>query len=52
MHAKIFLKVVFKFSDWGIYGTTTSFHEMQNVRPLLDQMSVTLSFKNKFYTFV
>ena len=51
MRAKKFVKVVLKFWDWGIFGTTASFYEMHTARPLLDQMSVTVSFKNKFFLF-
>ena len=47
MHAKIILKVVLKSWDYDIFGTTTSFYEMHTLRPLLNQMSVTLGFKKK-----
>ena len=52
MIAKKNLKGVLRSSDWGIFGTTTSFYEMHIVRPLLDQMSVTLGFKKKISFFV
>ena len=45
MDAKIYLKVVLKSWDYDIFGTTTSFCEMHTLRPLIDQMSVTLGFK-------
>ena len=51
MHAKIFLKVVLKSWDYEFFGTTTHFCEMLTVRPLLDSMLVTFSFKNKFSIF-
>ena len=51
MRAKTFVKVVLKFWDWGIFGTTASFYEMHTARPLLDQLSVTVSFKNEFFLF-
>jgi hypothetical protein len=44
--AKTFLKVVLKSWDYDIFGTTTSLYEMHTLRPLLDQMPVTLSSKN------
>jgi hypothetical protein len=52
MYADIFLKVVLKSWDSDIFGTTTLFYEMHTVRPLFDQMSVTLGFKNKFLVFI
>jgi hypothetical protein len=40
--------MVLKSRGLDIFGTTTSFYEMLTVRPLLDQMSVTLTFKSQF----
>ena len=51
MHSKTFLKVVLKFLDYDIFGTTTNLYEMHTVRPLLDQTSVTHGFKTKFLVF-
>ena len=52
MHAKHYLKVVLRFWGYAFFGTTTHFYEMHTVRPLLDQMLVTSSFKNKISIFV
>ena len=52
MQAKKFSKVVLNFWDLYIFGSKTSFYEMLTVRPVLDQMSVTLSFKNVISSFV
>ena len=52
MHAKKILNVVLKYWDYAFFGTTTHFYEMLTVRPLLDLMLLTLSFKNEFSIFV
>ena len=52
MQAEKFSKVVLKFWDLDFLGTKASFYEMLTVHPVLDQMSVTLSFKNVISSFV